>query len=69
MLLGVYTGLHDEISVQDFGISNATVADGLAVGRPSGFVGRAMQRLVDGYLTVTDQELLDLLALLKAART
>ncbi len=53
-VLGVYTGLHDEISVQDFGISNATVADGLAVGRPSGFVGRAMQRLVDGYLTVIE---------------
>jgi D-serine dehydratase len=67
MLLGVYTGLHEEISVQDFGISNATVADGLAVGRPSGFVGRAMQRLVDGYLTVADEELLDLLGLLKAS--
>jgi len=64
MLLGVYTGLHEDVSVQDFGISNVTAADGLAVGRPSGFVGRAMQRLVDGYLTVTDQELFNLLALL-----
>lgn len=57
MLLGVYTGLHDEISVQDFGIDNLTAADGLAVGRPSGFVGKAMQRLIDGYYTVTDEEL------------
>lgn len=57
MLLGVYTGLHDEISVQDFGIDNVTAADGLAVGRPSGFVGKAMQRLIDGYYTVTDEEL------------
>src|SRR5690606_37432965 len=46
MLLGVYTGLHDRISVQDFGIYNITAADGMAVGRPSGFVGKAMQRLI-----------------------
>lgn len=63
MLLGVYTGLHDTVSVQDFGIDNVTAADGLAVGRPSGFVGRAMQRLIDGYYTVSDEELYWLLAL------
>ncbi|MCE1118748.1 MULTISPECIES: D-serine ammonia-lyase [Pseudomonas] len=62
MLLGVYTGLHDAVSVQDFGIDNLTAADGLAVGRPSGFVGKAMQRLIDGYYTVTDEELYRLLA-------
>ncbi|CAM3681060.1 putative D-serine dehydratase [Pseudomonas reidholzensis] len=61
MLLGVYTGLHDQTSVQDFGIDNMTAADGLAVGRPSGFVGKAMQRLIDGYYTVTDEELYRLL--------
>ncbi len=63
MLLGVYTGLHDQVSVQDFGIDNLTAADGLAVGRPSGFVGKAMQRLIDGYYTVTDEALFRLLAL------
>lgn len=65
MLLGVYTGLHDQVAVQDFGIDNITAADGLAVGRPSGFVGKAMQRLIDGYYTVTDEELYALLALLE----
>src|SRR5690554_569061 len=65
MLLGVYTGLHDRISVQDFGIDNITAADGLAVGRSSGFVGKAMQRLIDGYYTVSDEELYALLALLE----
>jgi D-serine dehydratase len=65
MFLGVYTGLHDKVSVQDFGIDNVTAADGLAVGRPSGFVGKAMQRLVDGYYTVSDEELFCLLALME----
>ena len=65
MLLGVYTGLHDQVAVQDFGIDNITAADGLAVGRPSGFVGKAMQRLIDGYYTITDDELYALLALLE----
>ena len=64
MFLGVYTGLHDHISVQDIGIDNMTAADGLAVGRPSGFVGRAMERLIDGYYTINDQEMYDLLGLL-----
>ena len=56
MLLGVRTGLHEDVAVQDFGIDGVTAADGLAVGRPSGFVGRAMQRLIDGYITVQDAE-------------
>lgn len=64
MLLGVHTGLHDAVAVEDFGIDNRTIADGLAVGRASAFVGRTVQHLVDGYCTVSDDEMLALLALL-----
>lgn len=64
MYLGVYTGLHEKISVQDIGIDNVTAADGLAVGRPSGFVGRAMHRLIDGYYTISDNQMYRLLAML-----
>ncbi|MFI8032975.1 D-serine ammonia-lyase [Acinetobacter sp. ABJ_C3_5] len=64
MLLGVATELHDEISVQDIGIDNVTAADGLAVGRASGFVGRAMQRLLDGFYTLDDQTMYRLLGML-----
>ncbi|WP_159340376.1 MULTISPECIES: D-serine ammonia-lyase [Leclercia] len=62
MLLGVYTGLHDQIAVQDLGIDNLTAADGLAVGRASGFVGRAMERLLDGFYTLSDQSMYDMLS-------
>lgn len=61
MLLGVYTGLHDQISFQDLGIDNLTAADGLAVGRASGFVGRAMERLLDGFYSLDDQTMYDML--------
>lgn len=61
MLLGLYTGRHDGIAVQDIGIDNRTAADGLAVGRPSGFVGTAMQRLIAGCFTVEDDRLFRLL--------
>ena len=64
MLLGVHTGLHDNICVQDLGIDNLTAADGLAVGRASGFVGRAMERLIDGYYTLSDERMYQLLGLL-----
>ena len=67
MLLGVYTGMHDEVSVQDFGIDNVTAADGLAVGRASGFVGKAMQRMLDGFYTVSDEEMYSLLALMECS--
>ncbi|MFX3629807.1 MAG: D-serine ammonia-lyase [Ectobacillus sp.] len=62
MLLGLATGLHDKVSVQDFGIDNITAADGLAVGRPSGFVGRTIEPLLSGCYTVNDDRLYTLLS-------
>lgn len=64
MLTGLCTGLHDRVSVRDFGLDNITAADGLAVGRPSAFIGRIMAPLIDGVFTVSDEELFRLLALL-----
>ena len=61
MTLGLATGLHDAVCVQDFGIDNRTAADGLAVGRPSRFVGRAVAPLLSGSYTVTDERLYRLL--------
>ena len=62
MLVGMYTGLHDQISVQELGIDNQTCADGLAVGRASGFVGKVMEPLLSGVYTVEDETLYQLLA-------
>lgn len=65
MLVGIMTGAHDAVSVQDFGMDNITDADGLAVGRPSGFVGKVVEHLISGIYTVDDRELYKLLAMMK----
>ncbi|HWR60948.1 MAG TPA: D-serine ammonia-lyase [Clostridia bacterium] len=65
MLLGLATGENEKLAVQDFGLDNITDADGLAVGRPSGFVGKMVERLVSGVYTVEDKELYKLLAMMK----
>lgn len=61
MLVGMATGLNQEISVQDIGLSGLTHADGLAVGRPSGFVGGIMKHLLSGEFTIWDGKLYDYL--------
>ena len=62
MLLGLATGRHHEVSVADIGLDNRTVADGLAVGRPSGLVGRSLRRVIDAVVTVPDERLIALTA-------
>lgn len=62
MLLGMATGLHDEVCVKDFGLCGLTEADGLAVGRPSAFVGKVMEQRLSGICTIQDQTLYQLMA-------
>jgi D-serine dehydratase len=64
MMVGLYTGLHDTISSQDLGIENKTIADGLAVSRPSGLVCSIMKHILSGVFTVKDIEMYCLLAVL-----
>lgn len=64
MLLGMATGAHDGVSVNDFGIDGRTDADGLAVGRPSAFVGRLVEPLLSGICTIEDYRLYDLMRML-----
>lgn len=59
MLAGMASGLHDGICVQDLGLDGRTQADGLAVGRPSGFVGKLMEPHFSGGMTVDDAPLFD----------
>lgn len=61
MLLGLASGLHDKISVEDIGLDNKTAADGLAVGRPSSFVGKIMEKTLTGAFTIDDYRLYDFL--------
>lgn len=64
MLAGMATGLHSGVSVQDLGLTGKTEADGLAVSRPSGFVGKVMDPLLSGEVTVEDRALYPYLRLM-----
>ncbi|MGJ7922643.1 D-serine ammonia-lyase [Neobacillus sp. LXY-4] len=64
MLLGVMTGLHSNICVQDIGLTGRTAADGLAVGRASQFVGTIIGHQLDGIFTVEDDRLFQFLSTL-----
>ena len=65
MLLGMAAGEGERISVQDLGLTGRTIADGLAVGRPSGLAAGNMKPLLDGIYTVKDSFLLDWMRRLK----
>ncbi len=57
MALGMASGLDNKISVQDIGLTGLTHADGLAVGRASGFVGSVMKNLLSGVITLNDPKI------------
>lgn len=65
MLLGMATGKGPDICVGDIGLTGLTHADGLAVGRPSGFVGRVMENILSGIVTIKDSHLYDHMRLLE----
>lgn len=64
MLLGMATGLQNKICVQDIGLTGITCADGLAVGRPSKFVGKTISQYLSGIFTVDDKILYDYMRML-----
>jgi len=64
MMIGCMTKEHDNVSVQDFGIDNITAADGLAVGRASGFVGKILEKLMSGCYSITDENMYRLLTIM-----
>ncbi len=57
MTLGLVTGLYEEISAQDVGLSGKTEADGLAVSRPSALVSPIMAGMLEGCFTIKDEDL------------
>lgn len=67
MMLGMATGENSRVSVQDFGVDNRTAADGLAVGRASGFVGGLMRPFISGCYSLSDERMYSLLAKLADA--
>lgn len=67
MLAGMSSGLQNAISVQDIGLTGLTHADGLAVGRASGFVGGVMKDFLSGEFTVRDAGLYDFMRELLAS--
>lgn len=67
LLTGLVTGLHDRVSAFEFGAGNKTIADGLAVSRPSGLVCRMVQNSLSGIFTTSDEDMYNLLVLLAHA--
>lgn len=57
MTLGMMTARHAGVSIYDEGLRLATQADGLAVSRPSQFVGQLMASLLSGCYTLTDERM------------
>lgn len=62
VMLGRLTGRDEGIAVDEIGLDGRTLADGLAVPRPSELVGRHMGGLIDGFVTVSDESLVGMTA-------
>ena len=58
LLVGATTGRGHAVRCQDVGLSGHTLADGLAVQRPSQLVVDEVMPFIDGFHTVPDSELL-----------
>lgn len=67
VFLGRLTGQDEAISVHDIGLDGKTAADGLAVPRPSELVGQRMGGLIDGFVTVSDADMLRMVAQVHSA--
>jgi D-serine dehydratase len=67
MMLGLATGMNSKVSVQDFGVDNRTIADGLAVGRASSFVGEVMASFMSGCYSLSDERMYKMLSQLTDA--
>lgn len=65
LLLGMCSGKHNKISIYDIGLDNCTIADGLAVAKPSALVGKLMEHRLAGIYTVRDDWLYRALSLVK----
>ena len=61
MLVGIASGLQNKVCVQDFGLTGQTHADGLAVGRASGFVGGVMKHMLSGIFSLEDYHIYNLM--------
>lgn len=55
--LGMASEKYQDICVQEIGLSGKTIADGLAVGRPSALACKLMKTLMAGAFTVEDEKL------------
>ena len=62
VILGVMTGQNERICAQDIGLSGKTIADGLAVSRPSELVCELCGNLLQGLYTVHDDRMIKYVA-------
>ena len=62
-LVQLEAGLAQPVSVYDFGLTNKTEADGMAVGLVSQYVARIVRDLLSGVVTVADNDLFRWLAI------